>query len=168
MALLLVGGSLPSRVHGAISCTTNKDCEESLGRVGSICLEDSKTCSNPFQRGCLNILLPKEHELSNNIRVCNSDDILPDAIQLRLCYQPDFQYEELRIHNVSVFIGGQGVSFRLSRPMCACFSLCVWVETFPSCSIYETCLTPFSFLWSLFNRVIGNQVSSYHGLCKYY
>ena len=103
MALLAVGISLCliDGTHGAISCTTNKECEDTLRR-GSICLEETKTCSNPYQRGCLTTLLPKDHELSKTIRVCNSDDVLPDATQSGLCYRPDFEYEELRIHNVSV------------------------------------------------------------------
>ena len=113
-SILLVGSLMVDTAFGALSCNTTEYCEQTL-RIGSVCLNETNTCSNPFQRGCLSTLLPEDHELRNNIRVCNSDDVLPDAVELGLCYQPDFNYEELRIHNVSLL-----VLFICS----ACVSLC--------------------------------------------
>ena len=92
----------PTTVHAALSCETDEDCETIL-RPGSTCLESTKTCSNPFQRGCFKTLLPEDERFHMG-RICNSDD---DDIEVdgsgndvdRLCYQPDFIYDEIRVHN---------------------------------------------------------------------
>jgi hypothetical protein len=90
----------------ALACNSNAFCEERL-RPGSVCLDESKTCSNPYQRGCLATRLPDDVRFQN--RVCNSNDNNTtvgvadgndqDATP-GLCQQPDyFVYDEIRIHN---------------------------------------------------------------------
>ena len=98
---------LPTRmVDAALSCESNEDCETML-RPGSVCLETTKTCSNPFQRGCLATLLPNDERFAMG-RICNSDDDynkngvdddIDEEFRQLLCYQPDFIYDEIRVHN---------------------------------------------------------------------
>lgn len=75
-----------------VPCDSDEFCQELLNSQNTVCLEESKTCSNPFRRGCLNTMLDKP------VRVCNSDDPegSPD------CNKPQFEiYPEMRIHNAN-------------------------------------------------------------------
>lgn len=48
---------------------------------------------NKYERGCFHGLDP----LKSRIRVCNSDDILPDAVESGTCRIPDIDHMEFRI-----------------------------------------------------------------------
>ena len=99
---LLVFG--PAATDGALSCETDEDCDTLVGRPGqSRCLESTNTCSNPFQQGCFKTLLPDDERFQMG-RICNSDDYDEegggdDLRRQGLCYQPDFLYDEIRVHN---------------------------------------------------------------------
>jgi hypothetical protein len=102
LPFLLVASCWLGLSEAALSCDSNEFCKESLNHTESVCLP-SGSCSNPFQRGCLqSTLLRDSGAISGEHiflpqRVCNSDD----AINNDLCKISDFDgiYPELRIHH---------------------------------------------------------------------
>lgn len=64
-------------VHAVIPCTTDQDCRDQLGYPDLVCLDESKTCSNPFfHKGCFQrhgLQVAPHHAYKK--RVCNSDDL---------------------------------------------------------------------------------------------
>jgi hypothetical protein len=89
-ATLITSGTL---TLASLPCSSDDLCENMI-RKGSYCLQPEGVCSNPFQQGCLQTLLP---ERNFGKRTCNSDDP-PDAVD-KVCLESDFQYPEIRIHN---------------------------------------------------------------------
>ena len=83
-----------------VDCDDDEKCEVMVGN-GSTCRvvgdddDNKKKCSNPFESGCLQNLLPK---YKNKKRVCNSEDS-NDAVERGICVVPPFgdEYLEIRI-----------------------------------------------------------------------
>lgn len=84
--------SLLRVAHAAISCTSDSFCQDIYNSSDTICLEDSKTCSNPFQRGCLATKLGDGFKT----RICNSDDRY--VHEGGPCRPADLLYPEIRVH----------------------------------------------------------------------
>jgi hypothetical protein len=55
---------------------------------------DLVASTNPFERGCL-----FTKGLTSQLRVCNSEDTLPDAIERGICREHDIDYMEIRIYS---------------------------------------------------------------------
>ena len=97
LLLLLLGSTTVDAT--SIACLDNADCETAL-MPGSVCQEESKTCSNPFhQHGCLASLMDEPRRSTLPKRVCTTADP-PQAAAMGYCRPLDLvlQYAELRIY----------------------------------------------------------------------
>ncbi len=108
--ILLVFSFLVSGVDAVIPCDSDADCQTRYESITTICLQESKTCSNPFQQGCLRTLEEMKSGSTKKKprykkRVCNSDDGDPSSIATlpATCNRSDFHdtYPEIRIHNAN-------------------------------------------------------------------
>jgi len=111
IALVLLGLLLSSilSAESAISCQTTADCHNAQRSSGSSICKDG-FCTNPFHGGCLEVMMNQQHangadtlpflqHSHTQLRVCNSnDDPLGNRLSKnKLCREPSFQYEEVRI-----------------------------------------------------------------------
>jgi len=81
-----------------VACSTDADCHTAVSSL-SVCLSSTGSCSQPHQntleQGCLRAKVPGW----NQLRTCNSDDVLPEAAEMGLCQpaSPQLDYLEIRI-----------------------------------------------------------------------
>lgn len=93
--------------RASISCESDLQCQRLYNSPSTTCLLGTKTCSNPFQQGCLRTLIentgsPYANLLPTDVerRVCSSDDFRTTSeAKPRKCQVSPFDYPEIRIHN---------------------------------------------------------------------
>ena len=85
---MLLANSFIGSTNAAVACVSDAFCQELYKSPYTECLEESGTCSNPFQQGCL----------PERMRVCNSDDVKGNATDKGLCLLPPQDYPEVRIY----------------------------------------------------------------------
>lgn len=65
-----------------------------LPLISPVASSELTASTNPFERGCL-----FTKGLTSQLRVCNSEDSLPDALDQGICREHDIDYMEIRIHS---------------------------------------------------------------------
>jgi hypothetical protein len=87
----------PRSVTAECPCTKDEECQVLLNKPGAKCNTDAGLCVNPYYQGggCLRTRLGSNW--TRGVRVCNSQDPMPEALENGYCRISPFDYAEIRI-----------------------------------------------------------------------